>query len=253
MTQIVSIHSFRRGTGKTSLAANLAALLAYKNLRVGLMDADFQLPSAHLWFGLEQEKLENTINRYLAGACKITEAAYRVTDRLGSVMQGELFVIPASTRYTDIQKHLRVGLPTEKFQMGLEDLLSELNLDVLLVDVAAGLNEDTLFTIACSDMLLVTLRPDKQDFQGTAVVLEVGRKLNVPQMYLVMNQSPTGYNAAEVRQQLISTYQCDVACILPHSEAMLQTGGQGILAVQAPANPYVLALKPLVELLAQAD
>ncbi len=249
MAQIVSIHSFRRGTGKTSLAANLAVLLAQKGLRVGLLDADFQLPGVHLWFGLEQGKIENTLNRYLEGEGKITEAAYRVTERLGSAVTGELFVVPASTRYADTQKHLRSGLPTERFQAGLEDLLGELRLDVLLLDVAAGLNEDTLFTIACSDMLLVTLRPDKQDFQGTAVVLEVGRKLQVPQVYLVMNQSPAGYNAAEIRQQLVSTYHCDVASILPHSEAMLQTGGQSILAVQMPSNPYVQALKPLVDLL----
>ena len=46
MNSIVTIHSFRRGVGKTSLAANLAVLLALQGRRVALVDRDFQTPSA---------------------------------------------------------------------------------------------------------------------------------------------------------------------------------------------------------------
>ena len=40
MSKIVSIHSFRGGTGKSNTTANLAALLAIEGRRVGVVDTD---------------------------------------------------------------------------------------------------------------------------------------------------------------------------------------------------------------------
>ena len=39
------------------------------------------------------------------------------------------------------------------------------------------MNEETLLSIAISDVFVLVLRPDHQDFQGTAVTVEVARKL----------------------------------------------------------------------------
>jgi septum site-determining protein MinD len=41
------------------------------------------------------------------------------------------------------------------------------------------LNEETLLSILISDTLVLILRPDQQDFQGTAVTVEVARKLKI--------------------------------------------------------------------------
>jgi MinD-like ATPase involved in chromosome partitioning or flagellar assembly len=42
MPQIISIHSYRGGTGKSNITANLAALLAANGRRVGVVDTDIQ-------------------------------------------------------------------------------------------------------------------------------------------------------------------------------------------------------------------
>lgn len=47
MSTIITIHSFRGGTGKTSVAANTAALLAAEGLRVGVVDGNIQAPGLH--------------------------------------------------------------------------------------------------------------------------------------------------------------------------------------------------------------
>jgi MinD-like ATPase involved in chromosome partitioning or flagellar assembly len=44
------------------------------------------------------------------------------------------------------------------------------------------LNEEPLLSIAISDALVIILRPDQQEFQGTAVAVDVARKLQVPEM-----------------------------------------------------------------------
>jgi len=42
MARIVSIHSFRGGTGKSNTTANVAAVLAGQGQRVGVNDTDIQ-------------------------------------------------------------------------------------------------------------------------------------------------------------------------------------------------------------------
>ncbi|MHA2160599.1 MAG: nucleotide-binding protein, partial [Candidatus Thorarchaeota archaeon] len=45
--KIVSIHSFRGGTGKSNIAANLAATAALDGKRVAVMDTDIASPGIH--------------------------------------------------------------------------------------------------------------------------------------------------------------------------------------------------------------
>lgn len=71
MTSTIAIHSFRRGTGKSTVAANLAVLLADSGRRVGLIDANFQSPSLHLFFGQLSLGHRPALNDYLAGRCDL--------------------------------------------------------------------------------------------------------------------------------------------------------------------------------------
>ena len=71
MPTIVSIHSFRGGTGKSNITANLATLLAVGGRRVGVIDTDIQSPGIHVIFALDQEKLKFALNDFLWGRCKI--------------------------------------------------------------------------------------------------------------------------------------------------------------------------------------
>ena len=59
-----------------------------------------------------------------------------------------------------------------------------------IIDTHPGVNEETLLSIAISDLLLLVMRPDNQDFQGTAVTAELARRLEVKQMLLLVNKVP---------------------------------------------------------------
>lgn len=52
MTRTIVVHSHRGGTGKSSVLANLALLLAAAGQRVGVVDTDLQSPTLDLLFGV---------------------------------------------------------------------------------------------------------------------------------------------------------------------------------------------------------
>ena len=64
MPKIISIHSFRGGTGKSNTTANITALLAASGKRVGVIDTDIQSPGIHVLFGLEEDDMDHSLNDY---------------------------------------------------------------------------------------------------------------------------------------------------------------------------------------------
>ena len=57
MGMIVSIHSYRGGTGKSNLTANLATAVALTGKKVGIVDTDIQSPGIHILFGLDDKQI----------------------------------------------------------------------------------------------------------------------------------------------------------------------------------------------------
>jgi MinD-like ATPase involved in chromosome partitioning or flagellar assembly len=98
------------------------------------------------------------------------------------------------------------------------------------------LNEETLLSIAISDVLLVILRPDSQDYLGTGVTVEIARKLNVP-MLLLVNKVPAVFDPAEVKARVEKTYNAEVVAVLPHSDELMTLASAGIFALRYPDHP----------------
>lgn len=247
MSTVVSIHSFRGGTGKSNTTANIATLLAAEGRRVGVIDTDIQSPGIHVLFGLGEEQMKYSLNDYLWGKCDIQQATYDVTDRLGSDIPGRVYLIPSSIKAGEIARVLREGYDVGLLNDGFHNLVEDLALDVLLIDTHPGLNDETLLSIAISDALGIILRPDQQDYQGTGVTVEVARKLDVPRMLLIVNKVPEVFDPAEVRVLVERAYQCEVAAVLPHSDEMMTLASAGIFVLRYPDHPITAALKQVAE------
>lgn len=245
MSKIVSVHSFRGGTGKSNTTANLAALLAALGQRVGVVDTDIASPGIHVLFGLEEDEMVHSLNDYLWGKCEIQETAHDVTASLGADVRGRVFLVPSSIKAGEIARVLREGYDVALLNDGFRDLVDELNLDLLMIDTHPGLNEETLLSIAISDALLIILRPDQQDYQGTGVTVEVARRLSVPQMMLVVNKVPAVFPVDEVRARVEQAYQAEVAAVLPHSDEMMALASAGVFVTRYPDHPITAMLEPL--------
>jgi septum site-determining protein MinD len=160
---IISIHSFRGGTGKSNISANLAACLAKSGLRTAVIDTDIQSPGIHVIFGVDQANVRYCLNDYLWGKCGIEEASYDVSKAGGIEESGRLFLIPSSLRSGEIAKILREGYDVALLTDGFQRLIKQLKLDCLLIDTHPGVNEETLLSVAISDLLIVVLRHSQRD------------------------------------------------------------------------------------------
>lgn len=237
MSRVISVHSFRGGTGKSNTTANLAALMAMRGQRVGVVDTDIASPGIHVLFGMGDTGVGRSLNDYLWGRCRIEETAHDVTACLGPDVRGEVLLIPSSIKAGEIARILREGYDVGLLNDGFRDLIAALRLDALLVDTHPGLNEETLLSMAISDALIIVLRPDQQDYQGTAVTVEVARKLDVPRLMLIINKVPAAFNPEEVRTRVEQTYGCPVAAVLPHSDEMMVLASGGVFVARHPQHP----------------
>ncbi len=250
MAKIISIHSFRGGTGKSNITANLSAQFAQKGYRVGVIDTDIQSPGIHVLFGLDEEKMDKALNDYLWGRCAIEDAAYDVSSQMGKgkvvVMSGGIYLIPSSIRAGEIARVLREGYDVGLLNDGFRALIERLELDYLFIDTHPGLNEETLLSIAISDLLIIILRTDYQDFQGTAVTVDVARKLEVPHLYLVVNKAISSYEPETLRHQIEETYEADVAAVIPLSEDVAALQSAGIFSLRYPDHPVSQEIQKIV-------
>ena len=247
MSAIVSIHSFRGGTGKSNITANLAATITRLGMRVGVVDTDIQSPGIHVLFGMDDEGMDRSLNDYLWDRCAIEDVAYDVTSTVisdgGGGGKGTLFLIPSSIKTGEIARVLREGYDVSKLNDGFQALVEHLNLDYLLIDTHPGLNEETLLSIAISDVLLLILRPDQQDYQGTSVTVEVARKLGVPRLLLIVNKTPGSFDAGEVRARVGQAYNADVAAVLHHSDEMMALGSAGLFTLKYAEHPMSVEIR----------
>ncbi len=243
MAQIISIHSFRGGTGKSNTTANLAALLAASGQRVGVIDTDIQSPGIHILFGLVGEEISASLNDYLWHGRDIKDAALDVTPNLDAAISGRLFLIPSSVKPGEITRVLREGYDAQRLTQGLRRLVTELGLDLLLIDTHPGLNEETLLSLVISHALIIVMRPDQQDYEGTGITLKIAQGLQVPRLLLVVNKMPQALDPAAVKARVEQAYDCPVAAVLPHSDEMMTLASSGIFALRYPDHPLTAALR----------
>lgn len=251
MTRIVSTHSYRGGTGKSTITANVAYLLAQQGHRVAVVDTDILSPGIHVLFGLDADGAHFTLNDYLWGRCTIEQAVIDVTERAfpdGGTNGGSINLLPSSMQAGEIARVLKEGFEVDLLNEGFHALCDRLALDYLLIDTHPGVNEETLLSIAISDTLLLVLRPDHQDYQGTAVTLELARRLDVPQLLLVVNKALTAFDTKELADRVCTAFRTPVGAVLPLNEDLVRLGSSGILAALSPDSDYVNALRAVVDL-----
>jgi MinD-like ATPase involved in chromosome partitioning or flagellar assembly len=259
MGKIVSIHSFRGGTGKSNTTANLAGLIAMTGKRVGVVDTDIQSPGIHVLFGLNEDNMGRTLNEFLHGQCTIVDVAMNVGENLveapgrNKLATKDLWLLPSSINRNDISEILRDGYDANKLNEGLQNAIRDLNLDYLLIDTHPGINEETLLSFTISDILILLMRPDQQDFQGTVVTIDIARMLDVPHLFLAVNKVLSKYNFNQVKEEIEAAFDCPVAGVMPLTEDLVELGSSDLISLRSPDHPWSQAINEVAQAVLNAD
>jgi MinD-like ATPase involved in chromosome partitioning or flagellar assembly len=141
---IIATHSYRGGTGKSNVTANIASELALTGLRVGVVDTDLPSPGIHILFGQDEPAV--TINGVIDQSYGIAKAFIDVTPTTPAFL-GKIFLLAGSPKPADIAKIVKEGYTMDQMVDIYRGFIKAASLDVLLLDTHPGINETTLFRL----------------------------------------------------------------------------------------------------------
>lgn len=209
-------------------------MLAMAGRRVGIIDTDIQSPGIHILFGIAGDQVTVSLNDYLWHGRNIEDTAIDVSP---TSIAGRIFLIPSSTKPGEITRALREGYDAKRLAQGFRSLIDTLDLDALIIDTHPGLNEETLLSLVVSQSVLIVMRPDQQDYEGTGIAVKVARSLNVPDLSIVVNKAPPRLDAQALKDKVGQAYTCEVLAVLPHSDEMMELASSGVFSLQFPDHP----------------
>jgi MinD-like ATPase involved in chromosome partitioning or flagellar assembly len=190
----LAFHSYKGGTGKTTLITNVAARFAAEGLKVCLLDFDLYAPSLSTYF---RKKPEAYINDLLSGQAKISEV---VTDLSGELdLKGQLLVGFSSPRKEDVNeiemKHdSKWQLEAlKRFLAAKKELFEKNSIDYLFLDTSPGIRHWSINTLACADLLFLLMKDSDMDIEGTRkMVNDIYDSLSRfgSKYYIILNKVP---------------------------------------------------------------
>ncbi|MFE0582139.1 MULTISPECIES: MinD/ParA family protein [unclassified Streptomyces] len=242
MARTIVVHSHRGGTGKSSVLANLALLLAAGGRRVGVVDTDIQSPTLDLLFRLGPGP---SLADYLLGRCEI-EAAAQPAGVPG------LYVVPARTGTAALRELMAGGYDVGLLPEGFDRLAEHYALDVLLLDTHAGLNNESVTAMASADVLIIMARADRIDLSGVEETIALAGRLACRRA-LVLSMAPAGIDRDSARRRSEEVYGAPVAGILPYSPEMASLYGERIFAEAHPDHPLVGEFRTIISALDARD
>ena len=160
---------------------------------------------------------------------------------------GSLFLIPSNAGVEAITRILHEGYDVRLLRNGFRNLVQALNLDYIFIDTHPGLNEETLLCMAIVNILVVILRPDKQDFQGTAVIVDLARKLRVPKILMVVNRILHNTDLEALREQVEANYGSPVAGLFPNCDEMMRLASSDLFYLCYPDHPLTREIKTVAQ------
>jgi chromosome partitioning protein len=286
MTKCIALHSYKGGTGKSTISSNLSASLAKKGLTAVLLDVDVYAPSLQDYFQWQPKK---SINDYLFENANIDEVIHDLSPVLNKFSsndgeqsdssKGKLLVAFSSTSKDEIykldgavrQEGSKIQL-LRKFLMLREEIVSKYNADFIIIDTSPGIRYWSINSLAIADTILLSLKLDGIDLKGTRLlakeIYDSLTKLGT-KSYLLLNRA-AGYclppnlageqtssmkemynNTVDNQSTLISKLNADVGMdtilSIPCYCDIQFDSNEFLTALRYPNHPFASKINALIE------
>ncbi len=249
--EIIAVHSYKGGTGKTILSVNLAATLVKHGKNVCLMDLDFRAPSLSTIFKIE--KAEYWLNDYLNGTCEIDKAIIDLRDRFNN--ESKLFVGLANPATEAIREMSAKDRKWEMRALGRllalrHSLLNDKDFDYLIFDTSPGLQYSSINAIVTADLVIVVTTLDRSDVEGTRRMLRELYDLFEKKTEITVNKvlcASTKSGKDEVQTKIKEIYQAPVLGMIPCFCEVSMAEGAFIFTQEKPDHPLTKILDEIVK------
>jgi MinD-like ATPase involved in chromosome partitioning or flagellar assembly len=253
----MSIHSSRGGTGKTVIAANLAAIYAIKGLNVALLDLDFCAPSLVDVFSKGiREPVGYWLNDFLDGRCKAEQALTDASEAYG--LKGKLLLGLANPAIEAIRNTMEKSRAWEvtavKRLFSLRSaLFDDMDIDCCIIDTSPGVQYTSINAVVSSDISVVVATLDSLELKGLKNMLAELYDAFAKRTVVLINKvfPETRVWSSEKQKSMVSKMEKvlkhPIIGVIPCYCDVLQAKRTSLLAVDKPHHPFLRNLEEIAE------
>ncbi|MBI3803018.1 MAG: MinD/ParA family protein [Nitrospirae bacterium] len=186
--RVIAVTSGKGGVGKTNVVANLAVALSRLGQRVLILDADLGLGNIDVLFGIIPPY---TLEHVLLGQKSISEIMVQGP--------GGIRILPTSsgteemTRLTEEQKLI--------FLSELDRLEEEV--DIFLIDTAAGISSNVIYFNTVAQEILVVATPEPTSITDAYAIMKIlSRRYDEKRFNLLVNMVRSDQEGKEIFKKL---------------------------------------------------
>lgn len=195
--QIWAVAGGKGGTGKSFLSCLLSMQLAHEGRKTILVDADYEGANIHSFLGLREQRYPYTLSDFFSGRIALKDAVVDTHIPNLSAVVGDVRVLdPQGLKFFLKQK--------------LMNSLSELDAEIVIVDLGAGSSHNTIDTFLSAHRMIAVTTPQTISIDNLCLFLNkcLFRKLNLILEHHHLKQEATlaWQNRGETRMRTINDF-----------------------------------------------
>lgn len=194
MTRVISVVSGKGGVGKTTVTANMGVSLSKQGEDVLIIDGNFSGANIGQHFGLGFQDI--SLNDVLQGDAYITQAVAKHPEGVS--------ILPASI--------LEFNADADKLKHSLVDFLGQK--DYVLIDAAAGTDEEVQAAVEASDEVLLVAHPELPSLTNCLGAKKLAEQLDRDILGLVLN-SVRGEQSEVERDEIEDLVETEIIGEIP--------------------------------------
>jgi len=260
----IAIASGKGGTGKTTIAVNLAEILAESNERVLYADCDVEEPNGHLFLNpdirdlrvvgipkpeVDMDKCDGCgecgeICRFSAivvivdkvltfpelchgcGGCSLVCPQNAITEKKDEI---GIIEFGSAGNIDFVAGKLKIGQPSG-VRIIKEIKRLKVNYDgYFILDAPPGTSCPVIETVRDSDYIMLVTEPTPFGFHDLQLTVDMVRELRLP-FGVVINRSDSGYNKV---REYCATHDIDLIAEIPDDRRIAEAYSEGRLLIEA--------------------